>query len=56
MIFFVCGVVLVFLFASLKHGGLAKAMVNVVVTSICYISVMLFIAVTFTRAFRKPSR
>jgi hypothetical protein len=53
MFFIICGGVAFFLLAILNHSGFAKNIGNAVVTSICYVTVLLFIVVTFTHAVRK---
>jgi hypothetical protein len=53
MYLIISGIVTVFVFAVMKQVGLAKKLGNGLITAICYLGVMLFIVVTFTRSFRK---
>jgi hypothetical protein len=56
MFLLISGIITIFLLIALKPVGVAKTLGNGVITSVCYIGVMIFIVVTFTRSFRKSTK
>jgi hypothetical protein len=53
MFLLISGIVTIFLLIAFKPVGIAKKLGNSVITSVCYVGVMIFIVVTFTRSFKR---